>query len=60
MRKFTILQSLDLKKGIEKRDLYKGVLIVVQVDLQIKINLCKESFQYAASTTTIYLFRSDH
>lgn len=48
MRKFTILQSLDLKKGIEKRDLYKGVLIMVQVDLQIEI------------TTTIYLYRCDH
>ena len=36
MRTFTVLQRFDLKKDIKKRDLYKGVFIVGQIDLQLE------------------------
>ena len=42
MRKFTVLEGLDLR-NIEKKDLYKGVFNMVQVDLQIEMKKCKES-----------------
>lgn len=55
MRKFTVLEGLDLRKDIEKRDLYKGVFNMVQVDLQIEMNQCKERPSYMQRPKLLFI-----